>query len=281
MKKSSRKRLLVSSVAMLLVAMLALGTATYAWFTTNPNANASGLKLKATASKGLLIQTESHGKVTSSSWVHDDYLNYDSATKVSSTSSIALNPVSFDLSTADVLGAAYKVDAENDNSYAAKATNVVDLASGGINTGDYYQEKIMCKVTGGADTGALTMTSLAVDANTDLEMISAMRIAISYNDKLIGVYSANGDANNKYLKAPTSGFTSGTTKFSEMTLLPADANQTFSAATTNVSLGNVGTEGTDYVTVTIYLDGENSNCYTNLIDAADLINSVTVNLKVA
>ncbi len=58
MKKSSRKRLLVSSVAMLLVAMLALGTATYAWFTSNRNVSANGMSVKAGAAKGLQISID-------------------------------------------------------------------------------------------------------------------------------------------------------------------------------------------------------------------------------
>lgn len=58
MKTSSRKRLLVSSVAMLLVAMLALGTATYAWFTSNRNVSANGMSVKAGAGKGLQISID-------------------------------------------------------------------------------------------------------------------------------------------------------------------------------------------------------------------------------
>lgn len=58
MKTKSRKRLLVSSVAMLLVAMLALGTATYAWFTSNRNVSADGMSVKAGAAKGLQISID-------------------------------------------------------------------------------------------------------------------------------------------------------------------------------------------------------------------------------
>lgn len=61
MKKSSRKRLLVSSVAMLLVAMIALGTATFAWFTNNRTVTADGMKVKAVAAKGFEI-TKDNGK---------------------------------------------------------------------------------------------------------------------------------------------------------------------------------------------------------------------------
>lgn len=55
MKTSSRKRLLVSSVAMLLVAMLALGTATYAWFTTDTTATADGLGVSTSKTSSLKI----------------------------------------------------------------------------------------------------------------------------------------------------------------------------------------------------------------------------------
>lgn len=55
MKTTSRKRLLISSVAMLLVAMLALGTATYAWFTSSTTVTAEGLNAKTVKSSKLVI----------------------------------------------------------------------------------------------------------------------------------------------------------------------------------------------------------------------------------
>ena len=55
MKAKSRKRLLISSIAMLLVAMLALGTATFAWFTTSTTSTASGIGVKTIKSSNLQI----------------------------------------------------------------------------------------------------------------------------------------------------------------------------------------------------------------------------------
>lgn len=60
MKTNSRKRVLVSSVAMLLVAMLALGTATYAWFTSNTTATANGLNVKTSKTSTLEISKSDH-----------------------------------------------------------------------------------------------------------------------------------------------------------------------------------------------------------------------------
>lgn len=55
MKAKSRKRLLISSVAMLLVAMVALGTATFAWFTSSTTATASGMNVKTIQASELVI----------------------------------------------------------------------------------------------------------------------------------------------------------------------------------------------------------------------------------
>lgn len=69
MKTTSRKRLLISSVAMLLVAVLALGTATFAWFTTSTNPYADNFSAKTTKQSTLLLSDSSRTGWTS----HLDY----------------------------------------------------------------------------------------------------------------------------------------------------------------------------------------------------------------
>lgn len=64
MKTTSRKRLLISSVAMLLVAMLALGTATFAWFTTSTNPYADKFSAKTTKQSTLLLSDNSRSNWT-------------------------------------------------------------------------------------------------------------------------------------------------------------------------------------------------------------------------
>lgn len=70
MKTTSRKRLLISSVAMLLVAMLALGTATFAWFTTSTNPYADKFNAKTTKQSTLLLSNNTRVGWTS-------HLTYD------------------------------------------------------------------------------------------------------------------------------------------------------------------------------------------------------------
>jgi hypothetical protein len=79
MKAKSRRRLLISSVAMLLVAMLALGTATFAWFTTDTSTKANGISVKTTKKSLLLVSAKTGG------WT--DNLNYNFSETVQPASS--------------------------------------------------------------------------------------------------------------------------------------------------------------------------------------------------
>lgn len=289
-KKSMKKKALLSSLSMLMVATVAVGSATFAWFTANPNATASGLKLKATASKGLMIQTQTHGAVSNSFWGHDDYLNYSATANGgkggTSTTSIALNPTSFDLSGTG-LGAGYTVEAAASNASAADKTKAVVTA---VANTDYYEEQIKCKVTGSGEKAGLSLEKITFTANPDLAMSKALRIAVQYTDvehdaeqdkdvkttSLVGVYAlADATQTNNYLKAPE-GYVSNSTTYEEFT----KTSKAFAIAPNSAStIGNVDPTGKDYLTVTIYLDGESDLVYSDVVDVADLITDVNIVLK--
>lgn len=61
--KKSRKKMLLSSIAMLLVALVALGSATFAWYITNATVTASTSQWSASTADGLVIR---HG--TTGAW---------------------------------------------------------------------------------------------------------------------------------------------------------------------------------------------------------------------
>lgn len=58
--KKSRKELLISSVSMLLVAILSLSVATYAWFTNNSITQASGINFRAQKNTNILLSLEKY-----------------------------------------------------------------------------------------------------------------------------------------------------------------------------------------------------------------------------
>lgn len=60
MKQTSRKKVLVSSVAMMMVATVSLGSATYAWFTSSTTATAKGINVKTIQSSELVISKTGH-----------------------------------------------------------------------------------------------------------------------------------------------------------------------------------------------------------------------------
>lgn len=109
MKTTSRKRLLISSVAMLLVAMLALGTATFAWFTQNTQATADQLSVKTIKASELQLSK------TTGEW--GDQIHYDYVGKV-------LKPAS------SVDGTNwFTAIAANKGSYEAADTDATDISS--------------------------------------------------------------------------------------------------------------------------------------------------------
>lgn len=109
MKTKSRKRLLISSVAMLLVAMLALGTATFAWFTQNTQAKADQLSVKTIKASELQLSK------TTGEW--GDQIHYDYVGKV-------LKPAS------SVDGTNwFTAIAANKGSYEAADTDATDISS--------------------------------------------------------------------------------------------------------------------------------------------------------
>lgn len=55
MKTTKRSKMLLSSIAMLLVALVALGSATYAWYSINRSVTADGISVQASAVGGLQI----------------------------------------------------------------------------------------------------------------------------------------------------------------------------------------------------------------------------------
>ena len=57
----SRKKMLLSSIAMLLVALVALGSATFAWYFSNATVTASTTNFKAAADTGLVIRHNATG----------------------------------------------------------------------------------------------------------------------------------------------------------------------------------------------------------------------------
>lgn len=252
-----RKKALLSSVAMLLVALVALGSATFAWFTSNPNANASGLSLKTTASTGLVIRTE-----TDTNWSHDAELNKGQ------TAALNLDPVSQQQNAPSTF---YTVEAAAADKYEAKGTPTTT-------TSGFYKENIYCRLSDGSDVTAskdkkVYVTGVTATAAADATMAGCIRVAIANGDTLLGTYALS-TTNNGVLTPEAGSFNPAVAQYS--TALKVDTGLTGLSAT--------GSDLTKYITVYVYLDGQDSDCYSDkvgTVNAEEIISSVKVDLTLA
>lgn len=300
-----RKKMLISSIAMLMVATVSLGSATYAWFTQSPTASASGLVMRATASNGLKILTQSHKAVDDAApYSSADYLNYDAngqgtGKPGSSTTAFLLNPASYHIVNDSAPVGPFKTTAAGDNASTASANAAVEDAIVGLAAGsDVYKEEIYCKLVGAADDNATTrlnLTSLSVTmgTNTDFALKNAVRVMLTYTEKdgtekIIGAYAPT-TVTGATIKQKAS-------KYSELTAEGADGKGTYTfnaftsatkVATKNSEtkvweggIGSLGTSGEDKVTVYVYLDGEAGECFSQNIKASDILTKVQVNLSI-
>ncbi len=268
----SRKKMLLSSVAMLLVALVALGSATYAWFTANPNANASGIKLKTTAAAGLVVRTDSD-----ETWSHAAEL-YKGVGDV-----FNLNPVSQDQSSP---ASFWKVDAAESGKYDAKEEEMTP-ASGGTydhpNTGDFYSEKVYFRLSDGSNatenaSKKVYLKGVTINKADSATMENTIRVAVAdKSGKLIGTYALS--------TAGQHGTLTGTER-SAAAFNPA-IKDTAASINEDVNVGSLTADAGDtnnFVTVYVYLDGQDTECYSDkvgTVNAAKIIESIQLNFTLA
>ena len=263
MKAKSRRRLLISSIAMLLVAMLALGTATFAWFTANPNAEAHGISMKTTAAAGLVIRTK-----TDTTWSHSAALNKNGTT-------FNANPVSQDQSAPANF---WTVTAAKADAYGA-GTDAMTPAVAGT---DFYTENIYCRLSDGSDASAnaskkVYLKGVTITAADCATMQNCMRVAIAGPNGLLGTYALSTAGAN------------GTLTTAAKT--PGNFTPALAATATNLNVDTgltaLSADGSNldkYITVYVYLDGQESDCFSDkvgTVNAAEIINSVQVDLTLA
>ena len=264
-----RKRALLSSVAMLLVALVALGSATFAWFTANPNAKASGLAMHSSASTGLVIDTQYDGNTN---YTHSEILNKQSSdttadelgTSSAGTStypaSVPLNPAS--LTSAGTLKT---TDAAGSGNYVGVVGGAVSAATAG-----YYQETIDCKTTDGSEK-ALTSIKVTLKNPGSPTIKGAVRVAILDGSSTLGIWALGADATPTRLKD------------TDTTYPDTRESYTVTASGTAITTGlpTIPANGNKTLTVIVYLDGEDDKCYSDNALTADCFGSIDIDLSIA
>lgn len=259
-----RKRALVSSVAMLLVALIALGSATFAWFTANPNAEAHGISMKTTAAAGLVISTE-----TDTNWSH-------SAALANGSGTFNLTPASQEQSAPANF---WTVIADNSSNYGAKSGETMTAGVAGT---DFYKENIYCRLSDGSDATAnaskkVYIKGVTITPNSSATMQNCVRVAIANGNTMLGTWALSTAGANGTL----TGTSQSTGSFSPA--LAATATN-LNVDTGLTALSATGSDLTKYITVYVYLDGQDGDCYSDKVgnvNAAEIISGVQVDLTLA
>lgn len=121
MKTTKRSKMLLSSIAMLLVALVALGSATFAWYSINRTVTAQEINVKASTPGGLEISLDNSNWATSVDLVG-----------MSASGGKVLEPAQLTFGTTGVTNAIYADGAASDASASTGST--VDVTATGEGT---------------------------------------------------------------------------------------------------------------------------------------------------
>ena len=252
-----RKRMLLSSVAMLLVALVALGSATFAWFNIRPDAKATGLSAATTKASSLQIK-----ELYSDDWASE--ITFDS----NNYSPGNLNPVTFS-------GSAWKYAPADayDMGYATDSTKLETITEPG--TSSTYAAWSTVYVKYGETTSPasaekdLLLTITAPSGTSTANALKFIRVAVkpvalatSANDDSVAL----GSTVQIVAPAANSDFSADPTKWvkpaaGEDAPTPAAgdsaSNSVFGTA---INLGNM-TNGTIYgFKIFAYYEGTDPDC---------------------
>ena len=191
MNSKAIKKQLLAAVAMVLVAAVALGSSTYAWFVASGTVTAEGMKVQARAEGGLAIRWAGE---TSELWATSASAKMGTAQKLLPASTADLAKWTY----AKALDAS-KSDADT-KSYADVTKLVYGGESGAFKTNDYVvMQPFEVRSTSESKLAkGLYVSGVTVDRTQNKDLDPALRVGVR-------MVSASGDVTAKYIYAPIDG----------------------------------------------------------------------------
>ena len=191
MNSKAIKKQLLAAVAMVLVAAVALGSSTYAWFVASGTVTAEGMKVQARAEGGLAIRWAGE---TSELWATSASAKMETAQKLLPASTADLAKWTY----AKALDAS-KSDADA-KSYADVTKAVYGGESGAFKTNDYVvMQPFEVRSTSESKLAkGLYVSGVTVDRTQNKDLDPALRVGVR-------MVSASGDVTAKYIYAPIEG----------------------------------------------------------------------------
>ena len=256
--KNMRKKALVSSIAMLLVAVVALGGATYAWFSTNTAATATGVNIASSQSTSLLVAPTGTA--------------YNDEGWSSSVDLVSANPAQTVTPCSSVNGSNLFAVTIGD-SPSEQETQVVSVDSADATT-NFYESSFVAKCT---TASYLKVESVGLTTGGTNEFAGLLRISVqiggaSGQTKIF--YLGNTAPTNYALGSTYTATTGSEPTFADLYKLEADnvsgltkAQPTYSVAgaTSAVFSTPFQVNQTLPVTVRVWLEGNDPACNNNMM----------------
>ncbi len=266
MKAKSRKRLLISSVAMLLVAMLALGTATFAWFTNNTSTTASGINVKTVQASNLQVASKDYSFTNDLDYAYTNLLfkPASSANGTSWFSGEAEKSSAYGIAATDTFKPITDVTAENNFVYANELNirNYGGAAVNGVTIDFDIKEKA---TTSGANYVRVAVVPKAAHSET-----SATAGLSDFADSVFDTDGAAYNAVSGTASTAVTEITPNNTKFSvDVGNLAAYKGGEFSTSGENKNEANYE--------IFVWFEGQDTNC-TNA-NAGNSLPSITFTIS--
>lgn len=285
-----RKKALLSSVAMLLVALVALGSATFAWFSSNKTVTADGMNVTSAAAQGLVISND-----FGSSW-HNSVKFLQGGTETA-PATLTLTPASVatngkalsDLKAyapsdvAVVGGGTWK----DNNDDVTGFTNVAlpTLGSSGesfaVNaTNNFVMYQVKVKSTGDAVAGVKGYFTFAgegktIDENTAYNSTDYIRIAVlDGSNNVIATYGNESNNKGYVIEDDDNSDTTVTPKSTEQTLVALTGDNT----TKHEFVAAHSVQAVETYTFLVWYEGEDAQC---IDDAQQLDGSLKITFTCA
>lgn len=231
----SRKKILLSSIAMLLVALVALGSATFAWYITNATVTAEKTQFSAASADGLVIR-----HTTSDAW----------AAKITDLETASsLTPGALNYATlGNEFGATGQGTAFDDGTLSGALT-AATVENGSVFLVDSFY---VASSSGAAKTANFTIKSGTKEG-------TYLNLAVYVGSTLQGVYTSATNANSTTKIGGTAANPTTGAGTQALTALAANTNAgTISAATKE--------SGGTKITVIGFADGYNPLCKNSTAD---------------
>ncbi len=276
--KTNRKKMLLSSIAMLLVALVALGSATYAWFTLNKTVYADGMQVEVAAAKGLVI-TGTNAAVNAASGWDSKYTFTDTTAKLNPASisvdaqkHVSANTVYTSQISADGKWEANK-NAEGASASFGSESTITPAASGEAFTKSNYAAAYEIGVKSKDANDTLNGVNFTLDLEvTDTKVQDYVRVAVVEQASTAVAYATDSalkvfgnETTPKAYPSQTEGTPATAVSQTLNPITWTSMKSTGNAVDSNFSLGKVGenTNVAKWYTILVWFEGEDGDCVTD------------------